>query len=64
MYTLDREKHKYSVEFYKDKRGRCPAIEFLKELQTKVRAKVANAFIIIRYPRKTIGHDTLFALFH
>jgi phage-related protein len=39
MYTFSR---KYCVEFYKDKRGVCPAIEFLNGLQTKIRAKVAK----------------------
>lgn len=39
MYTLSR---KYCVEFYKDKRDECPAIEFLNGLQTKIRAKVAK----------------------
>jgi phage-related protein len=32
----------YEVEFYKDRKERCFAIEFLNKLQTKVRAKVAK----------------------
>ena len=32
----------YEVEFYRDRKGRCFTIEFLNELQTKVRAKVAK----------------------
>ena len=32
----------YKVEFYKDRKERCFTIEFLNELQTKVRAKVAK----------------------
>jgi len=32
----------YEVEFYKDRKERCFTIEFLNELQTKVRAKVAK----------------------
>ena len=32
----------YEIEFYKDTKGKCPTIEFLDELQTKVRAKVVK----------------------
>ena len=32
----------YEVEFYKDRKERCPTREFLNELQTKIRAKVAK----------------------
>ena len=32
----------YEVEFYRDRKGRCFAIEFLNEFQTKIRAKVAK----------------------
>lgn len=32
----------YDVEFYKDRKERCFTIEFLNELQTKIRAKVAK----------------------
>lgn len=32
----------YEVEFYKDSKERCPTIEFLYELETKVTAKVAK----------------------
>jgi len=32
----------YEVEFYKDRKGKCFTIEFLNELQTKVRAKIAK----------------------
>ena len=32
----------YDVEFYKDREERCFTIEFLNELQTKIRAKVAK----------------------
>lgn len=39
MYTFSRN---YCVEFYKDKRGGCPAVEFLSRLQTKIRAKIAK----------------------
>lgn len=42
MYTFNRENCTYEAGFYKDKRGRCPAIEFLKGLPTKIRAKIAK----------------------
>jgi len=32
----------YEVEFYKDRKERCFTIEFLDELQTKIRAKVVK----------------------
>lgn len=32
----------YNVEFYEDEREKCPTVEFLDGLQTKVRAKVAK----------------------
>ena len=32
----------YEVEFYKDRKERCFAIEFLNEFQTKIRAKLAK----------------------
>jgi len=32
----------YKVEFYKDRKERCSTIEFLNELQTKIRAKVVK----------------------
>ena len=32
----------YKVEFYRDRKGRCFAIEFLNEFQTKIRAKIAK----------------------
>jgi hypothetical protein len=32
----------YEVSFYKDDKDRCPTIEFLDTLQTKIRAKVVK----------------------
>ena len=32
----------YSVEFYKDKKGDCPTIDFLNKIHTKIRAKVVK----------------------
>ena len=32
----------YDVEFYKDRKERCFTTEFLNELKTKIRAKVAK----------------------
>jgi len=32
----------YEVEFYRDRRGRCPVIDFLGKLQIRERAKVAK----------------------
>ena len=32
----------YKVEFYKDRKERCFTIEFLNELQTRIRAKVVK----------------------
>jgi hypothetical protein len=32
----------YNVVFYEHEREKCPRVEFLDELQTKVRAKVAK----------------------
>ncbi len=32
----------YKVEFYRDRKERCFAIEFLNEFQTKIRAKLAK----------------------
>ena len=32
----------YKVEFYRDRKGRCFAIEFFNEFQTKIRAKLAK----------------------
>jgi len=42
VYFNIKEEYMYEVEFYKDRKGKCFTIEFLNELQTKVRAKIAK----------------------